>query len=198
MLGNMVLDPGDTVPPVVPDQTLVLRVGRITRQAIDLVWVEKKPSGMPERLLTLPVDLTPTVRYALPGSGNEKAIPEKSATRKGNFTFGTQKIALEQSKGDADSKAAKVTGDAKGSKSAEVSKALAGVPDSANPARATSSVAASNSPAPATAGKSASSASAPAAQNSTSPAAPATQEPDSWKRAVGLLNNLVKLEDAKK
>jgi hypothetical protein len=198
MLGNMVLDPGDTVPPVVPDQTLVLRVGRISRQAIDLVWVEKKPSGMPERVLTLPVDLTPTVRYALPGSGHEKAIPEKAATRKGNFTFGTQKIALEQSRGDADSKAAKVTGDAKESKSADESKVIAGVSSPPNSANPTSPVAAGNSPTPAVSSKATSSAPAPAEQNSASPAATPTQEPDSWKRAVGLLNNLVKLEDAKK
>lgn len=193
MLSNMVLDPGDMVPAVVPDQTLRLRVGRITKQAIELVWVEKKPTGMPERVLTLPVDLTPTVRYALPGSGAEKAVPDKVAGRKGNFIFGTQKLTLESASGDIDSKAPKVTGDSTGSKPAEESsKTIASLPVPAKqPSGSAPAVAANNN----------SSATAPVKNKESdtpTPAAAPDQEPDSWKRAVGLLNNLVKLEDAKK
>lgn len=47
MLGDMVLEPGEDVPQVLPEQTLSLRVGAISSRAIELVWVEKKPTGLP-------------------------------------------------------------------------------------------------------------------------------------------------------
>jgi hypothetical protein len=62
---------------VLPEQTVVLRTGRITQQAIELIWVEKKPSGLPARTLTIPVDLRPYVRCALPGQATDKNQWEK-------------------------------------------------------------------------------------------------------------------------
>lgn len=81
MLGDMVLEPGEDVPQVLPEQTLSLRVGNISSRAIELVWVEKKPTGLPARTLTIPVDLRPYVRSILKGQANtvnqwEKEKPE--------------------------------------------------------------------------------------------------------------------------
>lgn len=81
MLGDMVLEPGEDVPQVLPEQTLSLRVGTISPRAIELVWVEKKPTGLPARTLTIPVDLRPYVRSILKGQANtvnqwEKEKPE--------------------------------------------------------------------------------------------------------------------------
>lgn len=81
MLGDMVLEPGEDVPQVLPDQSISLRVGNISPRAIELVWVEKKPSGLPPRVLTIPVDLRPYVRSILKGQANsvnqwEKEKPE--------------------------------------------------------------------------------------------------------------------------
>lgn len=67
MLGDMILTPGQGLPAVLQSQTLALRVGAMTKSAIELVWIEKKPLGLPERKLILPVDLRPFVRYRLLG-----------------------------------------------------------------------------------------------------------------------------------
>jgi hypothetical protein len=68
MLGGMRLEVGMNVPPVIPDQQVTLRVKSITPAAIELVWVEKKPTGLPPKLLVIPVDGSPSVRYRMPTS----------------------------------------------------------------------------------------------------------------------------------
>ncbi len=77
MLGDMVLEPGLYVPQVLPEQDLMLRVGNITAQSIELVWVEKKPTGLPTRSMTIMVDLRPFVRCKLMGQPTEKNQWEK-------------------------------------------------------------------------------------------------------------------------
>ncbi len=81
MLGDMALEEGLIVPYIIPDQTLNLKVSKITRQSITLVWVEKKSSTLPPRFLTLPVELEPTVRYVLHGQ-----VPSEKAHNKGGKT----------------------------------------------------------------------------------------------------------------
>lgn len=85
MLGDMVLEPGEDVPQVLPEQTLSLRVGAISSRAIELVWVEKKPTGLPARTLTIPVDLRPYVRSILKGQANtvNQWEKEKAETARG-------------------------------------------------------------------------------------------------------------------
>lgn len=66
MLGGMRLQAGMDVPPVIPDQQVLLRVKAITNNAIELVWVEKKPTGLPPKMLVIPMDASPKVRYRMP------------------------------------------------------------------------------------------------------------------------------------
>ena len=68
LLGPMKLKRGDYVPKVLAEQTVQLRVNSITRQQIDLIWVEKKVhnTGLAPRVVTLPVRVAPKVRIALP------------------------------------------------------------------------------------------------------------------------------------
>ncbi len=73
MLGDMVLAQGQMVPSVIPEQSLGLRVSKVTSQVIELEWQEKKPTGLPARLLTINVDVRPKVRYKLAGSQKEPA-----------------------------------------------------------------------------------------------------------------------------
>lgn len=68
MLGGMRLETGMDVPSVIPDQQVLLKVKSITSSAIELVWVEKKPTGLPPKLLVIPMDGSPTVRYRMPAS----------------------------------------------------------------------------------------------------------------------------------
>lgn len=69
MLGSMRLVPGAMVPPVLPDQQVALKVKSITPEGIELVWVEKKPSGLPPKVLMIPMDNAAKVRYRLPNQG---------------------------------------------------------------------------------------------------------------------------------
>jgi hypothetical protein len=81
MLGDIVLECGQQVPPLLPDQTVALKVGSITGQAIELLWLEARPEGLPARKLTIPVDLRPYVRYQLKGVPTEKNQWEKKADK---------------------------------------------------------------------------------------------------------------------
>lgn len=89
MLGDMALEENQIVPVIIPDQTLNLKVGKITRTAITLVWVEKKNTTLPPRLLTLPIEIQPTVRYVLHGQ-----IPSEKVTSKGKKKTPENTVAM--------------------------------------------------------------------------------------------------------
>lgn len=69
MLGGMRLEVGKEVPAVLPDQQVMLRVKAITPHSIEMVWVEKKPTGLPPKTFVIDVDVSPRVRYKMPTSG---------------------------------------------------------------------------------------------------------------------------------
>jgi len=70
MLGSMRLEAGQMVPDVLPDQQVKLMVKSITPKQIEMVWVEKKPTGLPPKPFVLDVDVSPRIRYMMPsGSG---------------------------------------------------------------------------------------------------------------------------------
>jgi hypothetical protein len=102
MLGDMALKKGEIVPPVIPEQSLNLRVNDITPTSIVLSWVEKKSTGLPARTVVIPVDLRPSVKYLLhgqPGPGDKTAIVKVS---RGPAVIG-QQFMSELSKVAADS-----------------------------------------------------------------------------------------------
>ncbi len=68
MLGSMRLQAGQEVPPVLPDQQVLLKVKSVTPTAIELIWVEKKPTGLPPKPFVINVDVSPKVRYRMPAS----------------------------------------------------------------------------------------------------------------------------------
>jgi len=70
MLGGMRLEPGVEVPPVLPDQQVVLKVKDITHNTIELIWVEKKPTGLPPKTLIIQRDSSPRVRYQMPANNS--------------------------------------------------------------------------------------------------------------------------------
>lgn len=79
MLGPIKLERGMIVPPILPDQAVNLRVNAITEQAIELVWIEKKNTGLPPRALIIPFNVKPTIRHRLPvmagGTGALGGVP---------------------------------------------------------------------------------------------------------------------------
>ena len=72
MLGSMRLQEGQMVPEVVADQQVMLKVKSITPKQIELVWVEKKPSGLPPKPFVIDVDVSPSVRYKMPSGSSAK------------------------------------------------------------------------------------------------------------------------------
>lgn len=72
MLGPMKLERGMVVPPVLPDQAVHLRVNAISEEALELVWIEKKNTGLPPRPLIIPFNVKPTIRTRLAGFANQQ------------------------------------------------------------------------------------------------------------------------------
>jgi len=56
MLGDIMLQPGQTVPPVFPDQQVQLTVRNITMQFVELAWQEKEATGLPPKVMLIPTD----------------------------------------------------------------------------------------------------------------------------------------------
>lgn len=81
MLGGMRLSAGVDVPPILPDQQVKLKVKSVSENLVELVWVEKKPTGLPPKLLVIPIDARPKVRYLMPNGGGSMGTlrPEASS-----------------------------------------------------------------------------------------------------------------------
>lgn len=80
MLGELKLERGMTVPQIVPDQQVHLRVNAITESTVELFWIEKKRNvTLPPRPVIIPVNLKPYVRYMLPRSGDGLELAQPSA-----------------------------------------------------------------------------------------------------------------------
>lgn len=69
LLGDIILRRGELVPAIIPNQTVQLMVKDISPEKIELVWVEKKPTGLNPRVLTIMTDVSPQVLQRLPGAG---------------------------------------------------------------------------------------------------------------------------------
>ena len=65
MLGPFRLERGMIVPPVLPEQAVSLRVNSISDTVLELVWIEKKNTGLAPRTLTIPFSTRPVVRQRL-------------------------------------------------------------------------------------------------------------------------------------
>jgi len=233
LFGDMWLSKNDVMPPVVKDQTLALRVNDVTRESIQLVWLEKKFTGLPPRLLVIPVDLRATVRRVPHGQLPEKveAKAESTASKRATAVEIPTPIAATANPAEARKAAqmaqapasAKAPANAQASASAQASETpaaknsviIASAPgklprlDSQPPTPA-----AKNEPAPPTsavtepqiAGPPAPPAEiktpTPGAETAASAAKtspmPAATEPAAWKRAMGLMDKLVKLSEAGK
>jgi hypothetical protein len=72
LLGNIILETGGTVPPVLPEQLVELRVKNITQQFIELAWQEKRATGLPPKLMIIPINISPKVRYQMLGQVDEQ------------------------------------------------------------------------------------------------------------------------------
>ena len=72
LLGDLILETGKAVPTVLPGQLVELRVKNITEQYIELAWQEKRASGLPPKLMIIPINIAPKIRYQMPGQVDEE------------------------------------------------------------------------------------------------------------------------------
>ncbi|WP_395740214.1 hypothetical protein [Prosthecobacter sp.] len=73
LLGDIILETGGVVPPVLPEQLVELKVKNITPQCIELAWQEKRFTGLPPKLMLIPINISPQVRYQMLGQTGEDA-----------------------------------------------------------------------------------------------------------------------------
>lgn len=71
LMGDIILRQGEKIPPVLPNQSVELQVLNISPDAVELMWVEKKPTGLLPRTLIIPIDVTPKVSARLPGQSGK-------------------------------------------------------------------------------------------------------------------------------
>lgn len=73
LLGDIILETGSTVPPVLPEQLVELKVKNITTQYVELAWQEKRLTGLPPKLMIIPINISPKVRYQMLGQTDADA-----------------------------------------------------------------------------------------------------------------------------
>lgn len=89
LLGNIKLEAGKAVPPVLPDQRVELKVKNITTEYIELAWQEKRATGLPPKLMVIPINISPKVRYQMLGQSEED-------TKSGNVPNATMDLSTRQ------------------------------------------------------------------------------------------------------
>ncbi len=79
LLGDIMLTAGETVPHIFPDQAVELKVKAITPDAIELAWQEKRATGLPSKMMLIPIDIGPTIDKIMPGGvRGQPGIRERS------------------------------------------------------------------------------------------------------------------------
>lgn len=66
LLGDLILETGKTLPPVIEGQTQTLRVAAIYDSMVEIEWVNKDSRELPKRIFVV-IQLAPTVGSALSG-----------------------------------------------------------------------------------------------------------------------------------
>lgn len=82
LLGDIILETGGVVPPVLPGQLVELRVKNITTDYIELAWTEKRMTGLPPKLMLIPINISPQVRYVMHGQTEEDAKKSRNVNAK--------------------------------------------------------------------------------------------------------------------
>lgn len=77
LLGNIILEAGKPVPNVLPEQRVELKVKNITTEYIELAWQEKRATGLPPKLMLIPINISPRIRYQMLGQTGDAASSPK-------------------------------------------------------------------------------------------------------------------------
>lgn len=211
LFGDMWLSKNDTMPPVIKDQTLALRVSEVTREAIRVVWVEKKSTGLPPRVLVIPVDLRATVRRVPNGQVPDKfeTKQESNATKRatavempvvviGHANPVEARKAAQLAMAQIRPVATKISEAKEAAHVQEAPTAVSYADTQDARVKVIRDVEIAGPPAPPSDDKSRQLAAQPDSSAVKTSAAPVVEDPPAWKRAMGLMENLVKLSEANK
>jgi hypothetical protein len=78
-VGPLIMESGQTLPPLIPGQTQILRVIRVDKSVVELGWVEGTPYDTASpRKIVLKVDMTPRVEVQLASSDGDTKEGSKS------------------------------------------------------------------------------------------------------------------------
>ena len=84
MLGDIMLQPGQVVPQVFADQQVKLTVKNITLQSIELAWQEKEATGLPPKVMYIPINMSPEIKYKLLGGQGQTGRITRSGSMQQN------------------------------------------------------------------------------------------------------------------
>lgn len=87
LLGDIILETGGKVSKVLPEQLVELSVKNITPEYIELAWTEKRATGLPPKLMIIPIKISPTVRYQMLGQGDEEATSSRATNATMDLTL---------------------------------------------------------------------------------------------------------------
>ncbi|WP_395752429.1 hypothetical protein [Prosthecobacter sp.] len=93
LLGDIILETGSLVPAVLPEQLVELKVKNITAQCVELEWQEKRFTGLPPKLMLIPIKISPQVRYQLLGQTGEDAKSVKGGGTNAKMDLPLREIA---------------------------------------------------------------------------------------------------------
>ena len=77
MLGDIILRPGARVPALFPGQQVELKVKTINFQFIELMWQDREATGLPPKVMLIPIDIDPSIREVMPGSSGTERNTQK-------------------------------------------------------------------------------------------------------------------------
>jgi hypothetical protein len=102
LLGSLKLKRGEIVPPVIPNQSVQVKVNSITPEAIDFVWVDEKMSkrGLSAATFSIKLDLKPRITVILPGGASTDGQSNSASLSPSNFVRPAQ-VTDESSKPEA-------------------------------------------------------------------------------------------------
>jgi hypothetical protein len=80
-LGRLVLEPGQTIPQIIPDQTQILRVIRVDESTLEIGWVEdgNYDQAVPRKIVKK-IDLKPKVRQYIVSEDSTRENPQTFLT----------------------------------------------------------------------------------------------------------------------
>lgn len=101
LLGDIIIEQGQILPVLIPDQSENLKVVEVTEETVTLAWLDIETNEPTGKTLQLTYDLSPSVSYALHGQGRIDPTAAEDGTQIVQRTMGVLRIGRERKKHQA-------------------------------------------------------------------------------------------------